>query len=355
MVTKKVKCPKCKDIITIQGNPGEKIDIRCSKCNTEGYFLLPEEKTELKKTAESFSIEISSFSKYFKDLKAVDNVSFSVRTGEVFGFLGPNGAGKTTTIKSMLGLLHMTAGEIRINGHSILTDSIRARAKIGYLPERVSFYENLTPVQTLNFFCELKGEDKSIVRSLIKEVGLEEAIDRKVGTFSKGMVQLLGVAQVMIGNPSVYILDEPMAGLDARWVKIIREKIKMLNEQGATIMFSSHILSEVENICHRVAIINRGKLIAEDTVANLNKYLRIKPRIEIFIPGLNGRIPEIIKTIEGVEAANAKGDILFVTCESSVKSYIITTLQNAGLKIDNIKTIEPSLEDAFVKIIEGGA
>ena len=169
------------------------------------------------------------------------------------------------------------------------------------------------------------------------------------------MVQLLGVAQVMIGKPPVYILDEPMGGLDARWVKIIREKIKMLNKQGATILFSSHILSEVENLCHRVGIINKGKLIAEDTVANLNKYLRIKPRLEISISGLNGRVPEVIKTIVGVEVVNAKGDTLFVTCESSVKSHIITALQNSGLKIDNIKTIEPSLEDAFVKLIEGGA
>ena len=153
---------------------------------------------------------------------------------------------------------------------------LKQKKDIGFLPERVSFYENLTPIQNLKFFGELNGVDNSVFLSLIKEVGLEDAKDRKVGTFSKGMVQLLGVAQVMIGNPSVYILDEPMSGLDARWVKTIREKIKMLNEKGATIIFSSHILSEVENICHRVAIINKGKLIAEDTVSNLNKYLQIK-------------------------------------------------------------------------------
>ncbi|MFW6121884.1 MAG: ABC transporter ATP-binding protein, partial [Petrotogales bacterium] len=138
-------------------------------------------------------------------------------------------------------------------------------------------------------------------------------------------------------------------------VKIIREKIKMLNEQGATILFSSHILSEVENICDRVAIIKKGKLIAEDTVNNLNKYLRIKPRLEISIPGLNGKVPEVIKALEGVEAFDAKGDTLFVTCESSTRIHIITALQNAGFKIDNIKTIEASLEDAFVKLIEGDA
>jgi ABC-2 type transport system ATP-binding protein len=353
MITKTVMCPNCKHRITIQGNPGEKIHISCSECKTKGIFTFPLKESTLAPT-DSYSIEVSDLTKNYKELTAVDNLSFNVRTGEIFGLLGPNGAGKSTTIKAILGLIHMNSGKIKINNHDIDKEGIEARASVGYLPERVAFYNNLTPLQTLNFFCELWGVDKSVAKPLIKEVGLEEAINRKVGTYSKGMVQLLGVAQVMIGKPPVYILDEPMAGLDARWVKVIREKIKMLNKQGATILFSSHILSEVENICDRVAIINKGKLIAEDTVDNLNKYLRIKPRLEISIPGLNGKIPEIIKTIEGVESSEVKDDTLYITCDSTIKSQIITALQNAGLKINNIKTKEPSLEDAFVKLIEGG-
>ncbi|UCD14574.1 MAG: ABC transporter ATP-binding protein [Thermoplasmatales archaeon] len=352
MIEKTVMCPSCKNTITVQGNPGEKTYITCPNCNTKGVFTFPVAKPELTSAAPS-AIEVHGLTKIYDGLRATDNVSFNVRTGEIFGFLGPNGAGKTTTIKAILGLIHMNSGVIRINGFDIISNSINSRKNVGYLPERVSFYENLTPLQTLNFFCELRGADKSIAPSLIKEVGLEDAIDRKVGTFSKGMVQLLGVAQVMIGNPSVYILDEPVAGLDARWVKIIREKIKMLNEKGATIFFSSHILSEVESICDRVVIINKGKLIAEDTVDNLNKYLRIKPRLEIYIPGLNGKIPEETEAIEGVEAVDVKDDTLIITCEPTVKGDIITALQNAGFKIVNIKTIEPSLEDAFVKLIEG--
>jgi len=166
------------------------------------------------------------------------------------------------------------------------------------------------------------------------------------------MVQLLGIAQAMIGNPSIYILDEPTVGLDARWVRYIREKIKMLNEHGATVIFSSHILSEVETLCDRVAIINKGKLIAEDTISNLNKYLRIKPRIEISIDGLNDKVPKVIEKIKGVEAADAKGDTLFVTCDTDIRSHVISALEKAGFKVINIKTIEPSLEDAFVKLIE---
>jgi ABC-2 type transport system ATP-binding protein len=358
MITKTVMCPKCKNTVTIQGNPGEKTYVTCSKCNTKGMFTFPGEKSELKTTADSFTIKVDDLTKIYKDVIAVDDLSFNIRTGEIFGLLGPNGAGKTTTIKAILSLIHVNSGKIKINGFDIKKEGIEARKSVGYLPERVAFYDNLTPLQTLHFFCELRGDDKSIAKPLISEVGLEEAIDRKVGTFSQGMVQLLGVAQVMIGNPPVYILDEPMAGLDARWVKTIREKIKMLNEQGATILFSSHILSEVENLCDRVAIIDKGKLIAEDTVSNLNKYLKIKPRLEISITGLNGKIPKVIKDLEGVEAVDAKDDKLFIACESSLRSKVITTLEEAGLKIDNIKTIEPSLEEAFVKLIskdEGGA
>ena len=349
MISKTIICPKCKTQMAIHGNPGEKIYVTCSNCLKKGFFILRDNK----RTSVTNCIEIKNLTKQFKNLKAVNDVSFNVHNGEIFGFLGPNGAGKTTTIKAMLGLIHTNSGEIKINGFDIKSDGIEIKKKVGYLPERVSFYDNLSPVQTLNFLCELKGVDKSIVPSLIKEVGLEDAMYRKVGTFSKGMVQLLGIAQVMIGNPSVYILDEPTGGLDARWVRYIREKIKKLNENGATVIFSSHILSEVETLCNRVAIINKGKLIAEDTVTNLNKYLHIKPRLEISINGLEAKVPKVLEKIAGIDSVTAKDDVLSITCDSSVRSRIITTLEEAGFVIVNIKTIEPSLEDAFVKLIEG--
>jgi ABC-2 type transport system ATP-binding protein len=351
MINQTLACPKCKHQVSIQGSPGEKVEIVCPNCGNKGEYVFPDQKPREKAVGYSYAIEVTGLSKFFKEVKAVNNLSFNVRRGEIFGFLGPNGAGKTTTIKSILRLLYPTFGAIKINGLDISSNEIEVKRHIGYLPERVAFYDNLTPVQTMSFFCELKDVDKSIIVPTLKEVGLEEAMNRKVGTFSKGMVQLLGVAQVMIGDPVVYILDEPMGGLDARWVKIIREKIKMLNDRGATVVFSSHILSEVEALCDRVAIINRGKLIAEDTVANLNKYLNIKPRLEISIPGLNGVVPEIIKTFEGVEASLATDDTLYITCESSVRSHVITALENAGLAIAGIQTKEPSLEEAFVKLI----
>jgi ABC-2 type transport system ATP-binding protein len=351
MLTKTVACPRCKNHIEVQGNPGDTVLLTCPKCENKGKVTFPATKSDIKSTDRPYSIEINTLTKKFKNFTAVDNVSFKVKKGEIYGFLGPNGAGKTTTIKAMLGLIHMNSGNIQINGFDIIKNSKDARKNIGYLPELVSFYENLTPVQTLNFFCEMKGQDKSIVKPLLKEVGLDDAIDKKVGNFSKGMRQLLGIAQTMVGSPNIYILDEPMAGLDARWVKIVRDKIKMLNEQGATIMFSSHILSEVQNLCSRVAIINKGKIIAEDTVPNLNKYLKIKPRLEIEIPGLKGKVPKKISDIKGIEKISAKEDILYITCDSSVRIKVINALEKAGMEVKDIKTFEPSLEDAFMKLL----
>ncbi len=310
-----------------------------------------------KMSKESTIIETRNLSKRFKDVTAVETLNMKVRRGEIFGFLGPNGAGKTTAIKMVMGLTHPSEGEVLVNGKRVSNDSVQIRREIGYLPERVAFYDNLTPLQTLHFFCELKGADKSVAESLIKEVGLEDALHRKVGTFSRGMVQLLGVAQAMIGKPSIYILDEPMAGLDARWVKVIRDKIKRLSGQGATIIFSSHILSEVQNLCDRVAIIDKGRLLVEDTVSNLSTRLHIKPRLEIYIPGLAGEVPEGILDIKGVMGAEAEGDRLLVSCAPAVRVQVITVLKEKGLDIKDFKTVEPSLEEAFVKLIskdEGG-
>jgi len=172
-----------------------------------------------------------------------------------------------------------------------------------------------------------------------------------VGTFSKGMVQLLGVAQAMIGDPSLYILDEPMGGLDARWVRIVRDKIRELNERGATIVFSSHILSEVQMLCDRVGIINKGSLVAEDTIDNLSDHLELRPRLEVTIAGLGGVVPEGIEAIDGVWNTDAEGDKLTVSCDASARIQVLVALERKGLTIKNFKTLDPTLEDAFVELI----
>jgi ABC-2 type transport system ATP-binding protein len=351
MVKKNIMCPKCNNKIIVEGNPGERIFITCSKCNTKGKFTFPLDNIKSDTPDSLTALEISGVTKTFNGFKAVDNVSFSVKKGEIFGFLGPNGAGKTTTIKAILGLLHADTGKIRINNYDIKDNEIEAKRSIGYLPERVSFYENLNPVQTLQFFCELQGVDKSVVKDLLNEVGLSDVLNRKVGGFSKGMLQLLGIAQTMIGDIPVYIFDEPMSGLDPRWVKIVRDMIIKLNQKGSTIMFSSHNLSEVQNLCDRVVIINKGKIIAKDTVENLNNYLKIKPRLEFTIPELKGKIPQKIREIEGIISIDLKGDKIVITCEPSARINIISEIKNIGYDVKDVKTFEPSLEEAFMKLI----
>ncbi|MBN1677434.1 MAG: ABC transporter ATP-binding protein [Candidatus Thermoplasmatota archaeon] len=299
----------------------------------------------------SVVMETRDLTKRFKDVLAVDSLSMKVRKGEIFGFLGPNGAGKSTTIKMMMGLVHPTSGQAFINGRFANDSAVELRKDIGFLPERISFYDNLTPVQTLNFFCELRREDKSAIPSLLKEVGLDEAANRKVGTFSKGMTQLLGVAQAMIGHPSIYIMDEPTGGLDARWVRMVRDKLRALNEQGATIVFSSHILSEVQALCHRVAIIDRGRLVAEDTIENISEHLNIKPRLWIRSPGLNGKLPEWIRDLEGIKDVSVKEDDLMVTCDAALRLQVLNSLKERGLVIKDFRTVEPSLEEAFVRLL----
>src|SRR5512136_856900 len=274
----------------------------------------------------SVVVETRNLTKRFGDVQAVDDLSLKIRKGEIYGFLGPNGAGKSTTIKMIMGLVRPTSGRVLVNGKISNEDDVDIRRDIGFLPERISFYDNLTPIQTLNFFCELRGADKSVVPSLIKDVGLENAANRKVGTYSKGMVQLLGVAQAMIGNPSIFILDEPTGGLDARWVKVVRDKLKSLNERGATIMFSSHILSEVQMLCHRVAVIDKGGLVTEDTIENISESLHIRPRLWIQSRDLKNALPEWIRNLEGVEDASVKGDTMLITCDPSKRLKVLTTL-----------------------------
>ncbi len=296
-------------------------------------------------------IETRNLTKRFKDVLAVDALSMKVRKGEIYGFLGPNGAGKSTTIKMIMGLFYPTSGQAFINGKLVDGGGVELRKDIGFLPERISFYDNLTPVQTLSFFCELRGADKSVIPSLLKDVGLEDAANRKVGTFSKGMTQLLGVAQAMIGNPSIYVLDEPMGGLDARWVKIVRDKLRTLNEQGATIVFSSHILSEVQALCHRVAIIDKGRLVVEDTIENIGMRLHLRPRLWVRSPDVNNKMPAWIREVEGVEDVTVKDDTMLITCDAALRLKVLTSMQEKGLAIQDFRTVEPSLEEAFVKLL----
>lgn len=296
------------------------------------------------------AIVVEGLTKSFGDLLAVDDVTFRVPRGQLFGFLGPNGAGKSTTMKAMLGLLSPDSGVVTIGGENISDAGKAAKAQIGYLPERLSFYDNLTPVQTLEFFADLKGVDVD-AQALLDEVGLEHAADRRVGSFSKGMTQLLGLAQAMIGNPSIYILDEPLSGLDPRWVVRVREKIRTLNEAGATVFLSSHNLAEVQELCDHVTIIDDGRLVATDTVEGLSEEALVRPRLILTIPERDGQAESVIDSLEEAELVDDEGDTLTVSAPADRRAAVIAALVNDGVTITNVRTHEPSLEDAFVELV----
>ncbi|MCD6147110.1 MAG: ABC transporter ATP-binding protein [Thermoplasmata archaeon] len=298
-------------------------------------------------------VEIKGLTKDYEGVRAVDNLSLEIEKGEIFALLGPNGAGKTTTIKSMLGLIFPTAGEIKINGFDVLKEGKKAKENIGYLPERVAFYDNLTAIQTMEFYAELRGADRKECIELLMDVGLDGEMDKKVGNYSKGMMQRLGLAQAMIGNPSLLILDEPTGGLDPRGSWQIRQKIKELNENGTTIFLSSHILSEVQEVSSRVAILNHGKLIEVDTLDNLGKKLDLQPTLVIELQRPSQSILSRVKQVKGVDSAELSGNVIKVRCNPRVKTNIINAIENEGGKILDFRTVEPSLEEVFLKFTEG--
>lgn len=353
MVTRTVICPNCKNKVTLEGNPREKIYIICPKCNKKGVFTFPEGKTDLKTTNESFVIEVKNLTKFYNGFKAIDNLSFKVKQGEIFGFLGPNGAGKTTTIKAILGLILTSSGEITINGFDIRKHEKEVKKNIGYQPEHVAFYDNLTALQNLYFYSEIKNAPKRDCMKLLEEFGLRESAHKRVSKFSKGMIQRLGVIRAIIGNPSILILDEPTIGLDPRGVSLIREKIRELNKRGTTVFISSHILSEIQEVCDRVGIIDKGVLIAQDTVSELSKKLKIKPKITVELEKISDKIIEAVKRVGDIDKVETSGNNIEIFCNPKTRAKVILAIEKAGGNIINLQTKEPSLEEVFMKYTGG--
>lgn len=296
-----------------------------------------------------FIIKTNDLYKSFKNVKAVQGVNLNVRKGDVYGFLGPNGAGKTTTIKMVLGLTHPDSGNVFINGKNTNKSGVDLRARIGYVPERAQLYKNLTAIQTLNFFAELRKVDKRQCDELLNKVGLTQWRDSKVGTFSKGMMQLLGISQALLGDPKILILDEPTSGLDPRWSRILKDVILEKNSKGTTVFFSSHLLFEVQELCNRVAILNKGKLIIEDTVDKISEGVHLKPQLILTISGDTKAAVKILK--KDCFDSQLVGDQIKVLVEPDQKAKVLNLLEDNGFVIQDFITKEPSLEKAFIEII----
>lgn len=274
-------------------------------------------------------IEVSGLTKRYGKNTAVDHLSFRVKKGQIYGFLGPNGAGKTTTMNMLTGYLAPTEGQIRIDGHDISEEPVEARRCIGYLPEIPPLYLDMTPLEYLRFAAELKGVAKekreSEVERVMEKTQLQDMQERLIRHLSKGYRQRVGLAQALLGDPEVLILDEPMVGLDPKQIIEIRELIRSLGKKH-TVILSSHILSEITSICDHVMIISHGKLAASDTPENLSHYMKNSDVCELKIRGSReacDQARELLKRVKGLEitasAASLEDVFLELTSSESEK------------------------------------
>lgn len=260
-------------------------------------------------------IEVKDLTKRYGKNVAVDHLNFRVKKGQIYGFLGPNGAGKTTTMNMLTGYLAASEGKILIDGHDISEEPMEARRCIGYLPEIPPLYLNMTPLEYLEFAAELKGLPKEqqddAVRKVMEQTQIWDMQDRLIRNLSKGYRQRVGLAQALLGDPKVLILDEPMVGLDPKQIIEIRELIRSLGKKH-TVILSSHILSEITSICDHVMIISHGKLVASDTPENLGHYMKNSDMMELQIRGSREaceKARELLKKVKGLEIKTAAASL----------------------------------------------
>ena len=306
-------------------------------------------------------IEVSNLVKDYGNHHAVKDISFTVDDGQIVGLLGPNGAGKSTTMNIMTGYISATSGTVKIGGCDILEEPIQAKKLIGYLPELPPLYEDMTVGEYLSFVCDLKGirkkEDKIAAVTEVEEaVKITEVKGRLIKNLSKGYKQRVGLAQALIGNPPLLILDEPTVGLDPNQIIEIRSLIKSLAGKH-TIILSSHILSEVNAICDYVLIIDKGILVAEDTPENLSRHFADKNRILLSIKGERTQVEEALEAslyLESFEITSEHDDIIDVTAESSsekdVRDELFFEFADKKLPIVKMEIENLSLEDVFLKL-----
>jgi ABC-2 type transport system ATP-binding protein len=307
-------------------------------------------------------IEVEHVSKVYSGRKAVDDVSFKVEKGEVLGFLGPNGAGKTTTMRILTCYMPSTEGTARVAGYDVFEESLEVRKRIGYLPENPPLYPEMTVRSYLNFVAKIKGapsnQRKSQVDEAIGKCNLGDVQNRIIGKLSKGYKQRVGLAQALLNNPEVLILDEPTLGLDPKQIHEVRSLIKGLASTH-TVILSTHILPEVSMTCNRVVIINKGKVVAMDTPEGLARQVRGAERISMIIDGPVPAVREKLMAIEGVlsveaEDSAAPGPSSYaIECklDSDLRRQLAATVvaQNWGLL--ELRGVSMSLEDVFINLI----
>ena len=310
-------------------------------------------------------IEINNLVKCYGKNKAVKGISFTVNDGEVLGFLGPNGAGKSTTMNIITGYLSSTSGSVKVNGHDILEEPEEAKKNIGYLPELPPLFLDMTVLEYLNFMSELKKVPKNgrkeHLAKIISMVKLTDVSDRLIGNLSKGYKQRVGIAQALIGDPAIIILDEPTVGLDPQQVIEIRKLIKFLSKNH-TVILSSHILSEIQAVCDRVVIINKGKVAAIDTITDLAAKLSGNSKLLVAFKGQDKAAINALKAVPGVTDARTRivSDgiteleiVIDPKKGGDVRSSIFYTFARNNWPIMEFRSLDPTLEEVFLNITNG--
>jgi ABC-2 type transport system ATP-binding protein len=300
-------------------------------------------------------VETKDLTKRYDGVTVVDRLNLRIAENEVFGLLGPNGAGKTTTILMLLGLTEPASGTASIFGFNPTREPLQVKRLIGYLPENVGFYNNLSAKENLQFIAELndisQSESDKRVSELLELVGIKDAADLPVGKFSRGMRQRLGIADVLIKKPKVIFLDEPTAGLDPEGINQLLDLIAGLPQKGTTVVLSSHQLQQVQKICHRVGIMSKGKLVLEGSLDELTKKVargaRYSIEVETAVP--SPQAVKVIKKVAGVVKAEAKENFLIISASDDLRPEIAKVMVQNGFPLVNMTIHGFTLDDVYMK------
>ncbi|MHC4727636.1 MAG: ABC transporter ATP-binding protein [Planctomycetota bacterium] len=304
-------------------------------------------------------IETKNLTKKYDNLTAVDNLNLTIKDGDIFGFIGPNGAGKTTTMRILVTLLEPTRGKAFINGLNVRLQGKKVRRLVGYMPDFMGVYDDLKVFEYLEFFAAAFGIErskrKSIVEGVLELTDLQSKQKTAVDSLSRGMQQRLGLARVLIHDPKVLILDEPASGLDPRARIEIRELLRELKNMGKTIMISSHILSELEEICDHVGIIEHGRMVFSGTMEEILPRLGIQSKVRVKVLNSQDKAVELLTALPQIKQVGISGDNIIVTFNEGHDGdgIIARTLVNSDLDIISIQPEKLKLDDAFLQLTKG--
>ncbi|HUV75686.1 MAG TPA: ABC transporter ATP-binding protein [Dehalococcoidales bacterium] len=310
--------------------------------------------------SEKFAVETQDLTKRYDGVTVVDSLNLHVMENEVFGLLGPNGAGKTTTILMLLGLTEPASGNARVFGFNPTREPLKVKRLVGYLPEKVGFYDNLTARENLRFIAELNNvgyaEANSRIDEVLKMVSLDDKENLTVGKYSRGMKQRLGVADVLVKKPKLVFFDEPTAGLDPEGINQLLDLIANLPQMGTTVVLSSHQLYQVQRVCHNIGILSKGKMVIEGSIDELGREALAGGHymIEVETVQPSPQLVEAIKGINGVRSVEASDNILLVNTDSDMRAEIAKAVVQNDFPLIQVKVQEFSLDNIYMKYFHEG-